>query len=153
MIKVLGCGNLLSSDEGIGIHAIREIKEVAPQDVIILELRRPGLFLANLICESPTNKLIIIDALEAGSPIGKIEKFEFVDPQSAIGALKKTIHGFNLLPYFENAVHRNQIPGKTVLFAIAISERDKFHVGLSVQVRKALPQLVKVVLEEIQAED
>ena len=38
-IKIIGCGNLLAHDEGVGIHVVRRLQnEILPESVEILSL-------------------------------------------------------------------------------------------------------------------
>ncbi len=152
MVRILGCGNLLAYDEGLGIHAVRELKKLKlPSGVSIMELRRPGLLLHELICGP--HKLIIIDAMASGRPAGYFERFCLAGENEARAVLAKAIHGFNLLPVFERGsrICGDRLPKEVVLFAMEVTERSTFRVGLSAPVREALPLLVNSVLAEIGA--
>jgi hydrogenase maturation protease len=150
MIRVLGCGNLLAYDEGLGIHAARELKKCRlPAGVSVMELRRPGLLLHELICGP--RKLIIIDAMASGRKAGYFERFALTDENEARKVLARAIHGFNLLPVFERGgrICGDRLPAEIVLYAMEVTERSTFCVGLSAPVREALPSLVKAVLAEM----
>jgi hydrogenase maturation protease len=152
MIRVIGCGNLLAYDEGMGIHAVRELKQVVSRSgVELLELRRPGLLLHELVYG--TNKLILIDAMATGRTAGLFDRFELTGKDGSLNMLKLTVHGFNLLPIFERGLNSRdeRLPQSAILFAMEIAERHTFHVGLSAPVREALPLLVKAVSAEIHA--
>lgn len=152
MIRVIGCGNLLAYDEGMGIHAVRELKQVVSRSgVALLELRRPGLLLHELVYG--TSKLILIDAMATGRTAGLFDRFELSGKDRSLDILKVTVHGFNLFPILERGLNAkdDRMPQSTVLFAMEIAERHIFRIGLSAPVREALPLLVKAVSAEIDA--
>ncbi|MBS4021197.1 MAG: hydrogenase maturation protease [Dethiobacter sp.] len=152
MTRVIGCGNILAYDEGLGIHAVRELKRNKMRPgVTLLEMRRPGLLLDELVFGS--RKLILIDAVSLGRRAGAFERFELTGNEASLDILKKTVHGFNLIPVFERGLKscEERMPQAVVLFAMEITERNKFSIGLSPPVQEALPQLIKAVLAEIEA--
>jgi len=81
-IIVLGVGNELLSDEGIGIHVVKEIqqKNIFPSEVEVMEGGTDGFGLINIITD--TDRLIVIDSIKGGSMPGTIYKFDIEDAPS-----------------------------------------------------------------------
>ena len=76
-ITVLGIGNLLLSDEGIGIHSIQALENESLADNVELVDGAAGGFDLLPIIES-CDKLIVIDAIKTSEKPGAIYQF---DPQ------------------------------------------------------------------------
>jgi hydrogenase maturation protease len=74
-IVVLGLGNLMRTDDGVGIHAVRRLAESGrlPSGVRVIEGGTLGLDLLPHI-EGTTN-LLAIDAVEHGMPPGSLSRF------------------------------------------------------------------------------
>src|SRR4030042_222600 len=72
-IVVIGIGNLLLKDEGIGIHALKALQESGlPPEVRLID----GGTSPDLIAYTQAgDKLIIIDAARAGGQAGSIYRF------------------------------------------------------------------------------
>ncbi len=149
-IKVIGCGNLLAYDEGVGIHVVRKLKNhVLPENVEIKELRNPGQLLVELVSEA--DKLIIIDACAERGSVGAVHRYTLDD-----GEIKKilsnTIHAYHFYPVFELREQSNErkMPEEIVVFGIEIEKRNRFCVGLSQDVFAALEKAIATVMEELQ---
>ncbi len=143
-IKIIGCGNYLAHDEGVGIHVVKRLKnEILPGDVEVLELRNPGQLLLELVAGA--DKLIIIDASSEENKGGTIHKYSNDDGEIK-DILANTIHAYSFYPVFEL---REKLPGEIVVIGIEIEEHHKFSVGLSHNVFSALDEAVKVVLDEL----
>lgn len=147
-MKVLGCGNLLSHDEGVGIHALRIMKEgMLPPQVELVEVGKPGVdFLAAI---KNSDILIIIDATAQGiKPPGTVHRFE-ITSRNMEKTLGKTIHGFNLVVPLKALGRQSKKLPPIILLAMEIKERTLFGVGLSPQVRTGLEYLLDMAWHEI----
>lgn len=143
-IKIIGCGNYLAYDEGVGIHVVKRLKnEILPGNVEVIELRNPGQLLLELVAGA--DKLIIIDASSENNKSGTIHKYTNNDGEIK-DILANTIHAYSFYPVFEL---REKLPSEIVVIGIEIEERQKFSVGLSHNVFSALDEAIKVVLDEL----
>ena len=72
-IIVLGIGNLLNSDEGVGVHAVRALQAESspPPGVEFLDGGTLGLNLLPMAVEVASH-LLILDAIDAGRPPGSV---------------------------------------------------------------------------------
>ncbi len=149
-MRVLGLGNLLAYDEGVGIHAIRILKEgrLLPETEFV-ELKRPGISLEFLV--GGCDRLIIIDALaEKKRSPGTVHRLE-ITTANMEEVLRTTIHGFNLIPVLAE-IYRKDSSGKepqVLLFGIEIQERNIFGIGLSHRVKKGLDLLLDMIWHEL----
>ena len=73
---VLGMGNVLLRDEGIGCHVVHALEEIPLPDVEIID----GGTCAGIIPPlEATDKLIIVDAVKGGGMPGQIYRFHLED--------------------------------------------------------------------------
>ncbi len=74
---ILGIGNILQSDEGLGVHIVNQIASgdtIFPDDVEIVDGGTAGFDLIPLMKDR--EKIIIVDALKADSEPGSIYRFK-----------------------------------------------------------------------------
>jgi hydrogenase maturation protease len=76
-VRVLGCGNLLMGNDGVGLKVIEALQKTelgSLKDLDIVDAGVCGLDLLNLL--DGARKVIIVDAILANSPIGSIRRLE-----------------------------------------------------------------------------
>jgi len=73
---VLGLGNLVHSDDGLGVHAIQSLMEDprVPSDVVLMDGGTQGLSLLPHV--SAFQRLLVIDALDVGEKPGTLVRIE-----------------------------------------------------------------------------
>ena len=154
-VIVIGVGNLLLKDEGIGIHAINALQEVnLPQDIRIID----GGTAPDLIAYTEAgDKLIIIDAMKAGNKAGTVYKAQLkaeeLDSLVKIfnhDELSKTsLHHVGLLDVLKIAEKINCCPDRIVIIGV---EPGQIESGLNLTdlVERKLPKIIEKVLEEIE---
>ena len=149
-IKIIGCGNLLAFDEGIGIHIVRRLyNEILPENVEVKELRTPGQLLVELL--SGAEKLIIIDGCcSRQCKSGTVHRYSSSD-YSLEEMLSNTIHAHYFYPIFElrKKLSPHKMPDEMVVIAVEIEDRKKFCVGLSKSVFASVDDVVNTVIKEL----
>jgi hydrogenase maturation protease len=145
---VLGLGNPILSDDGAGIRVAREVGEKLnnPQ-VTIAETSEAGLRLLDSIVGY--DEVIIIDAVQTkkGQP-GQIYRME---PQDFSSAKYLSLpHQINLATSLElgNALNL-AMPQKITIFAVEAKDITTFSEKCTPEVEQAIPEVVKMVLEEL----
>jgi hydrogenase maturation protease len=75
-VLVLGAGNILLSDEGIGVRVVEAIQQRyrVPEGVDILDGGTCGMDLLDVI--AGRDRLILVDAVETGGPAGTVIRLE-----------------------------------------------------------------------------
>jgi hydrogenase maturation protease len=145
-VVVIGVGNLLMKDEGIGIHALEALQQIdLPADVELVD----GGTSPDLIAYTKAgDKLIIIDAAKAGGEPGAIYRFLPEDLTGDIGALTSA-HELGVTQNLSLMSLLGNRPSETVIIGI---EPEEIAPGLelSAALQQKMPQIVKVVLKEIQ---
>jgi hydrogenase maturation protease len=144
-IVVIGVGNLLQRDEGIGIHAIQALEKMnLPADVKLVDGgTSPDLIAYTRVGE----KMIIIDCAKAGGKPGTIYRFKPEDLTAGKAALTSA-HEMGVVENLKLMEMTGNKPKNVVIIGIEPAEID-WGMELSATLKKTLPELVKVVLGEI----
>lgn len=144
-ILIMGIGNLLMGDEGLGVHFAHLMEqETLPPRVDVVEGGTAGFQLMGFLDSYP--HIIMVDATLDGRPAGTIRaihpRFSSDYPASMsthdIG-LKDLISGLNLLGK-QPDVH---------LFVVSVETLQPMHIGLSPEVEAAMPVLKQQVLDKV----
>lgn len=140
-ILVLGIGNLLNTDEGVGVHAVRRIKEqVGEVDGVAIEDGGTlGLNLLPLV-EDATH-LLILDAVNAGQPPGTVVELR-KEEIPLYGGFRLSQHQLTFQEVLGLALIRGRLPEYLHLIGVQPNSLE-IGVGLSDKVMDALPEVTK----------
>ena len=122
---VLGLGNTLLSDEGVGVHVVRRLQADAPQEAGVTYM--DGGTLSFTLAESieSTDNLIVVDATELQSSPGTLQVFENEGMDEFIGSnRKRSVHEVSLLDLLAIARLTDTLPRRRALVAIQPQEVD-----------------------------
>jgi hydrogenase maturation protease len=145
---ILGLGNSLLSDDGVGLTIASELKNrLNESDITVMETSVAGLSLLDLVVGY--DRAIIIDAIQTldGKP-GQIYR---LDPE-AFDTTRRTIspHDVNFTTALEFGKKVGlPLPREIVIFAIEASDVSTFSEEYTPQVKQAIPTCVEMVLQEI----
>ncbi len=143
---VLGLGNDLIADDGVGILAARGLKSQLAHDADVIESSLSGLALLDLLIGY--RQAVIIDAMYTGHQApGTIVR---LIPADLSRVIAPTPH-FAGLPELFGLARRLDLdfPRETVIFAMVVE--DPFTIGgsLSPAVRRALPDMIDQVAAQV----
>ena len=142
---VLGIGNLLLGDEGIGVHAVRALMcENWPSGIEIMEIGTA--LLDALPALSEAGRVVVIDAMKAEGNPGTIYRTS-LDDCSGVRNIA-SMHGFDLARVMALA-GRREVPPVTI-FGVEPASLA-WSMDLSGPVAAALPPLLDVVRDELHA--
>jgi hydrogenase maturation protease len=144
-IVVIGVGNLLLKDEGIGIHAVKALQEIdLPPDIKLID----GGTSPDLIAYTRAgDKMIIIDAARAGGQAGTIYRFKPEDLAAEKGSLASA-HELGVIQNLKLMSLTGNEPGEIVIIGIEPKEIG-WGMELSTELQQKLPEIVKAVLKEM----
>jgi len=143
---ILGIGNLLLCDEGVGVHVARALqREQLPENVITLEVGTA--FLDALPEIELADRIIIVDAMEAGHAPGTVYRIPFED--CAKRDMLASLHGFDLSRTLFMA-GRETAP-EAVVIGVEPSRID-WGIDLSPKIQEMMPSIIEVVKVEIARE-
>lgn len=142
-ILILGLGNLLMGDEGLGVHLARQMEqESLPEYAMVLDGGTGGFHLMSYLEDYPT--IIAVDATLDDHPPGTIRlirpHFSKDFPRSL------STHDIGLRDLMEGLQILGKIP-EMHLFVVSIASVQPLHIGLSEEIQTVLPILVKQVQE------
>jgi hydrogenase maturation protease len=136
---VLGVGNVLMGDEGVGVHAITTLeKDRIPPAVTLLDGGTGGFHLLSLFAEY--DPVILIDATMDGKPAGTVT---LTRPRFA-SDFPKTLsaHDIGLRDLLESATLLGPLP-TLYLIAVSVDAIQPMTMELSRTVREALPRVAE----------
>ncbi|HIE13123.1 MAG TPA: hydrogenase maturation protease [Desulfotomaculum sp.] len=145
-LLILGVGNVLLKDEGVGVHAVRELKKRNyPPEVSIVDGGTAGLDLLYLVEDA--SRLIIIDATNGDAEPGAIFRFSPEELDDYVPSVSSSLHQIGLLEVLHLGRAMGVLP-PTVIFGVQPAVID-WGMELSQEVSRRLPQLVSLVEEEV----
>lgn len=146
-VTVIGIGNLLYTDEGLGVHVLPELRKALGhyEQVEIIEGATDGIRLLEPVEDA--EYLIVIDAVRAKKEPGTLIVLKG-DEIPAYFAQKLSVHQLGFNEVLQAAKLRNRWPKEVVLFGIEPASLA-FGIGLSEEVQKTVPALVDAVVEQI----
>lgn len=138
---ILGLGNVLLQDEGIGVHTLRELEKLEwPEYVDLLDGGTGGFVLLSLFQEY--KKMVIIDATLSNEPEGTIK---VIKPKFAKDFPKSlSTHELGLKDMIESAILLGKVPD-IYLIVISIHPEQRMSISLTPGIRKCIPEIVKTV--------
>ena len=146
-ILVMGLGNLLMSDDGLGSRVISELEErfLPCAQVSLLDGGTLGLDLLPRL--EGINKLLIIDALQMGAEPGSVFRLEGDDVPRAF-ANKLSVHQMGLQDLLAVAELQGHLPRELVVIGAQSAEIEMV-MELSPPVQAAFDEVVSAVLAEL----
>ena len=145
-LLILGLGNVLLEDDGIGAAAVAVLLEryQAPEGVRVLDGGTLGLSLLPYL--ESADAVILVDAVRADVPPGHVVRLDGDDVGPAV-ATRLSPHQVGVADLLDGARWLDRYPARVVLLGL-VPESMELAVGLSQRVRPALPQLVDRVVDE-----
>jgi hydrogenase maturation protease len=150
-VLVLGLGNFLRGDEGLGVHALRRLVERYDLSPEVEAIDGGTLGLGLLPYLENASALLVIDAVQAGRPPGSLIRLQDDEIMPAL-AVKLSLHQAGLRELLATSRLMGTCPPTVVLWGI-----EPGHTGwsteLSAPVAASLEGLVAKVAGELQAWD
>ena len=144
---VLGAGNELMKDEGVGVHAIRVLQAELPRLNTDVELIDSGTSpdLGHLV--QGADKLIIIDAVMGGFEPGTIYRFN-TDQMVSDTGVTTSLHQIGIIESLRMMELTGGRPIETVVIGVEPAEVD-IGLELSQELQERMPKIIQTVLDEI----
>lgn len=140
---ILGLGNELLGDEGVGVHGVRLLQELAlPEDSVVLEI---GTAILDALPElEQAERVIVLDAMKENSRAGTVYKIP-LDHCSGSPCIA-SMHGFDIFRVM--ALTGRAEPPPVMVFGVE-PDMIGWSMALSPSVAESLPYLVEAVLQEL----
>ncbi|MFJ7725654.1 HyaD/HybD family hydrogenase maturation endopeptidase [Neobacillus sp. NPDC097160] len=146
-ITILGIGNTLFSDEGVGIHLLPLLEETLKdyENIEIVEGLTDGMKLLGPVEDA--ENLIIIDAINAGKAGGTIITLKG-DEIPAYFGIKMSIHQLGFQEVLLAAKMRERYPKQIVMFGMQPTSLE-LGIGLTEMNQSKLEELAKTVVDQV----
>jgi len=147
---VLGIGNLILGDDGVGVHVVNKIKKhVDSPNITVDEAITGGMNLLDLLLGY--DKAIIIDAVKSeSSENGEVKRILLSDFTTMHSC---NPHDVSLIEAIEMAkkLGEERIPKEIIIIGIMMKEIPcEFGEELSEKIAAAVPKAVEMTLKEIE---
>ncbi len=144
-IAILGIGNLLLKDDGVGIHLIHSLKANLKYPNVELIDGGTSIDIPTLI--NKVDKLIILDAVSQGEEPGTIYHFQLQNIDIDWDA-PLSFHQFGILDSLKIMKLQGELPKRIVVIGIEPKLID-WGIELSPEIEAKLPQILQLIEEEI----
>ena len=146
-IVVLGAGNELMKDEGVGVHIIRILQQRLPPSLSDAELADIGTSMNFDHLIEGADKIIIIDAVQGGYQPGTIYRFtpEQIESEHDVPT---SLHEMGLLESLMMIELAGSKLAETVVIGIEPAEVE-LGLELSQELKRQMPKIIQTVLEEM----
>ena len=146
-ILILGLGNLLQGDDGVGCRVAQELEQRAlPDNVQVIDGGTPGIGLLNLF--EGRQRVIIIDAAEMNLNAGEFRRFEPQDVTLTGSKDRFSLHRTGVIDALALARELKIKLPSIVFFGVQPALID-WQDALSSPVQAAVPQVIQAIVSEI----
>lgn len=146
---VLGLGNFVHADDGLGVHAIHLLEKDprVPPDVSLIDGGTQGLSLIPHI--SGFKRVLVIDAVDVGEVPGTLLRLEGKSLDNLPG--KATVHALGFADLMIALKLLGDAPEEVVLIGVQPQSVSDWNPELTPPVAEALKKIPDLVLAQIQA--
>ena len=142
-ILVLGIGNYLMGDEGVGVHIVQRMEEMdLPDYVEVLDGGTGGFFLMNVFDDY--GKVIFLDATMDGKKGGTIA---LLKPKFAADFPKVlSVHDVGLKDMVEALYLQDKLP-EMHLVTISVEGIQPMTIEMTEDVKNSIPKAIEIILQ------
>ena len=144
---VLGLGNILLGDEGVGVRVVERLLERYdfPEEVLVMDGGTLGLDLLPYVEDA--SRLVVVDAAQARKPPGTLVRLTGNEIPIFLDASKVSPHQEGLQDLLAVAALKGYLPAELVFLGVQVGT-----LGVSLDLSPAVAQQVEAVAEMVLAE-
>jgi hydrogenase maturation protease len=144
---VVGVGNALRGDDGVGIAVAERIRGRVPTDVDVVECEQEPSRL--LDAWGGADLAVVVDACASGEAPGTVRRFDVSDRSLPSRVFRSSTHAFGVGDAVELARALDRLPRRVVVFGV---EGGQFAAGagLSPAVESAVERVAANVVRELE---
>jgi hydrogenase maturation protease len=149
-IAIIGIGNVLTGDDAVGPHVVRvvEARYALPPEVQVIDAGTPGYDLTAFLVGM--DAAVLVDAVRAKAPAGEVRVYEKAELLSKKPVLAVSPHEPGVREALLHADFMGVAPPVVRLVGV-VPARTETGIGLSDEVRAAIPAAVERVASELRA--
>jgi len=146
-IAIVGVGNTLMGDEGIGVHIAERLKATSlPPDVVVLEGGTQ--FWGDEEILNGVEKLVIVDAVLGGGAPGTIYRFALDELEDETEEVKLSCHDMGLIEKLRMTRFAGFAPDRIVVIGVEPAT-VAWNAGLSEGIEEKIPEIIDAVMAEL----
>ena len=144
---VLGLGNILLGDEGVGVRVVERLLEQYdfPEGVRVMDGGTLGLDLLPYVEDA--SRLLVVDAVQARKPPGTLVRMTGDEIPVFLDASKVSPHQEGLQDLLAVAVLKGYLPGEVVLWGVQVES-----LGVGLDLSEAVAGQVEALAGKVLAE-
>lgn len=143
---ILGIGNTLLTDEGIGVHVLETLQNYHPHLPNVTYLDGGTLSFSLAADIQDHDQLIVIDAAQLGLEAGTVRCLEHRQMDRFLGSARRSVHEVGLLDLMDIARLTESLPEKRALIGIQPAVMDWGESPTAV-VQAAIPKAVELAVD------
>jgi len=139
---ILGIGNILLKDEGVGCYIIHALEKIPLPNTKVID----GGTSPDVLLPEDTDKLIIVDAAKGGGMPGEVYRFRLDD----IALEQKSFLSLHDIGLIDNLLLMRLLhnTGETIIIGVEPKEIE-WGLELSPELQEKIPRIVETILEEL----
>jgi len=143
-ILILGIGNLLQSDEGLGVHIVNQIAQNVeiPEDVEVVDGGTAGFDLLPLM--QGREKIIIVDALVVDDEPGSVYRFKPEQIRSA--RTRFSLHDVGIIEIIELLKLLGENPDIEII-GVVPEDITTLNMDITPRVRESIPKVIEQIMD------
>lgn len=145
---VVCIGNSLMGDDGVGAAVARRLRDVCSSDDVCI-VERPNADMGLIGHFTRPGRIIIVDAMDSGSPPGSVYRFD-PDDTGVTELRSHNIHGMGVGFLLTSARMCGHDPDVTV-YGVQVGDIRPRPDQLSDSVAEAVPDVVRMILDDVTA--
>ncbi len=145
-ILILGIGNILLGDEGIGVHVIETLRHISlSEEVELVDGGTAGADIIDIIADR--EKIMIVDSMETDDEPGTIRIFS-IDDFRPLNNLTVSLHSLGIVETICMTKLLGCAPREVIIFGI---KPEKIHccLELTEKISRKVPKIIELILSEI----
>lgn len=146
-VVVIGVGNPMRGDDGVGLHVARALRGEADEDIQVLEASGAGTELIETL--RGAEAVIVIDAVQSGKKPGALHRILAHDTPLSVREFSCSTHGFGVAQAIEIARALNQLPRRCVVYGVE-GACFEMRSTMSHDVEQAVGACVSLVRQDLQ---
>jgi len=145
-ILVLGLGNPILSDDGVGFVLIDELEKIVTDENIIFEkISLAGMEILETMLDY--DKVILLDSIQLGEEPGKIHRLTEDDIHLTQHSSTHDL-GFKTVLDLGKQYYKDRMPKELLIFGIEAKDVTTFSESLTSEVQAKIPEILKEILKE-----
>ncbi len=142
---VLGIGNLILSDDGVGIRVARAIKDRA---IALDVVEESGVGIAILDHVIGYDRLILIDSIKTvGGVAGDVYKLQLSDLSASMDLTPS--HGMNIATTLRLGEGMGYaMPADVIIYAIEVADNSTFQEACTEEIERLIPAIAEEIIQE-----